>query len=166
MTKASENETSFKAPIGTIGINPFVFVPEEILVKLFQQAGRSKSPIPIKGKVNDKPYKQTLMKYKGAWRLYINTKMLANSPKRIGEMIELSIVFDKADRTIIAHPDLLKAIAENLKAKEVFDSLTPSLKNEIIRYISHLKSEESIQRNIQKAVDFLLGKGKFVGRDL
>lgn len=166
MAKTPVNSHAFKAEIEIIGINPFVSVPEEILDALFKQAGRSKSPVPIKGKVNGKPYTQTLMKYKGAWRLYINTTMLSNSPKRIGETIEITVSVDNADRTITAHPELLKAIAKNKKAKEVFNSLTPSLRNEIIRYISNLKTEASIKNNIQKAIDFLLGKGNFVGREL
>ncbi|MES2829469.1 MAG: YdeI/OmpD-associated family protein [Bacteroidota bacterium] len=157
---------AFKAKIEIIGINPFVFLPDKLLAALFEQVGRSKGPIPIKGEVNGKPYTQTLIKFSGAWRLYINTTMLDNSPKRIGETIQITVGIDNADRTISPHPDLIKALEKNKKAKEVFDSLTPSLRNEVIRYINNLKTEASVQNNIQKAIAFLLGKGRFVGREL
>lgn len=156
---------TFAATIEIIGINPFVFVPEELLSKIFEQAGKSKGPIPIKGTINSVPYTQTLMKFKGEWRLYINTKMLKNSPKRIGEQIEISVVYDSEKREIPIHPKLLKALNENTAANFVFQNLRPSLQKEIIRYISHLKTEESIDKNVLKAIDFLLGKGKFVGRE-
>ncbi|UFH32613.1 hypothetical protein LNP04_02555 [Chryseobacterium sp. C-71] len=39
----------FTAKLEIIGINPFVFVPEEILNKIFEKAGKNKSPIPVKG---------------------------------------------------------------------------------------------------------------------
>ncbi len=155
----------FKAQLHIIGVNPFVFVPAEILSEIFKQAGKNKGFIPICGTVNNKVYKQTLVRFKGEWRLYINLSMLKNSPKRIGEIIEITIAFDPKERSLTPHPKLMKAISENEEAKLKFESLSPSRKHEIVRYISFLKSEESIDRNVQKAVVFLLGKGRFVGRD-
>lgn len=160
-----ETSYTFSATIEIIGINPFVFLPEEILQHIFEKAAKSKGPIPVKGTVNSIPYTQTLMKFKDEWRLYINTKMLKNSPKRIGEQIEISIDYDPAKREITIHPKLLQALNENEAANTVFLNLRPSLQHEIIRYISHLKTEESIDKNVSKAIAFLLGKGKFVGRE-
>jgi len=165
MIKTSKDEKSFRAEIAIIGINPFVSVPEDILDAVFEQAGRSKSPIPITGSINGRPYQQTLVRYQGAWRLYINMIMLDNSPKRIGEMIDVTITYDPIARTITPHPALLKALSENEQAKAVFDTLSPSLRNEIIKYISNLKTEQSIRKNVQNAIDFLIGKGRFIGRD-
>jgi len=156
---------TFSANLEIIGINPFITVPEKILSALFREAGKDKGKIPICGTVNQKPYKQTLVKYSGAWRLYINTSMLRNSPKRIGETIELTIDFDPSDRTIKPHTKFEEMLRANKEAHVVFESLSPSLKHEIVRYIANLKTEESIDRNIARAIDFLMGKGRFVGRD-
>jgi transcription initiation factor TFIIIB Brf1 subunit/transcription initiation factor TFIIB len=156
---------SFNANLQIIGINPFVFVPAKILAEVFECAGKNKGPIPIHGMVNKVVYKQTLVKYRGEWRLYINTSMLKDSPKRIGEMISMSIAYDPLERTIVMHPSLRKALRKNKTTKSVFDRLTPSLQKEIVRYIANLKTEASVNRNIKKAIQFLLGKGKFVGRD-
>jgi hypothetical protein len=156
---------SFKATIEIIGINPFVFVPDKILKQIFLQAAKDRGHIPIKGTINDKAFTQTLVKYQGAWRLYINTTMLPKSPQRIGEKIQVSIAFDPSDRSIQPHPKWLKALKANRPAKSVFDGLSASKQKEIVRYIASLKTEESVDRNIQRAIDFLLGKGRFVGRD-
>lgn len=155
----------FSACIEIIGVNPFVFVPVKILDSIFKKSGKEKGAIPICGTVNEKFYRQTLVKYSGEWRLYINTTMLKNSPKRIGEKIFLTIDFDEEDRTIPIHPELQKALNENIRAKQIFLELSPSRRKEIVRYIHHLKSESIRQKNIEKAIDFLLGKAKFVGRD-
>jgi hypothetical protein len=155
----------FRATIELIGINPFVFVPDRILKQIFIQAGKETGYIPIRGTVNDKAYRQTLVRYKGAWRLYINTTMLKKSPERIGEKIELCIEFDPANRTIKPHPRLVKALKENTDAKKMFESLPPSRKKEIVRYIANLKTAESVDRNIKRAIDFLTGNGNFIGRD-
>ncbi len=156
----------FKASLDIIGINPFVFVPEEVLLKLFKDAGKDKGHIPVSGLVNGKPYHQTLLRYKGEWRLYINAMMLPNSPKRIGEIIQVTIEYDERDRTLQPHPNLIKALDKNEKAKSVFESLSPSMKKEIIRYISSLKTDESRERNIKLAIGFLLGENRFIGRDM
>lgn len=155
----------FKATLEIIGINPFVFVPDNILLSVFKQAGKNKGHIPVTGTVNDKPYKQTLVRFKDEWRLYINTIMLKDSPKHVGETLELTIRFDPVNRTLSAHPKLTKALKEHKAAKAIFDAIPRSRQQEIIRYISFLKTEESIDRNVSKAIDFLLGKTRFVGRD-
>ncbi|MNR43396.1 hypothetical protein D3C85_1620140 [compost metagenome] len=90
--------------------------------------------------------------------------MLKNSPKRIGETIEVTIEFDPSDRTIKPHPKLIEALNDNLEAKFRFDNLSPSMQKEMVRYISSLKTEESRNRNIEKAINFLLGKSTFIGR--
>ena len=156
---------TFKAKIEIIGINPFVFVPAKILKEVFRQAGKDRGHIPVCGSVNQKPYKQTLVKYGGDWRLYINTTMLKDSPKRIGETIEVTIQHDPVDRTIRPHPAFTKALRANTEAKKVFDGLSASRKKEIVRYIAALKTPESVSRNIERAIGFLTGSGRFVGRD-
>ncbi len=156
----------FKAKLDIIGINPFIFVPQDILLTLFNDAGRDKGHIPVCGQVNGKEYQQTLLRYKGEWRLYINTIMLPDSPKRIGEFIEVWIEFDPRDRTLQPHPDLIKALGQNKKAEAVFQNLAPSKRKEIIRYISTLKTAASREKNIKLAMGFLMGKNRFVGRNL
>jgi hypothetical protein len=155
----------FKATLDIIGVNPFVYVPEQILEHIFAQAGKNKGHIPVCVEIDKSKHKQTLVKYSGDWRLYINTMILKNSPKRVGEIIDIAIEFDPADRSIKPHPEFLKALDQNREAKHVFENLSASRQKEIIRYISFLKSADSVTKNVQKAIGFLTGKNRFVGRD-
>ncbi|MGO4709514.1 YdeI/OmpD-associated family protein [Chryseobacterium sp. 2TAF14] len=157
-------KNQFTTKLDIIGINPFVFIPDEILNEIFKASGKNKSPIPVKGTVNGKEFRQNLMKYSGEWRLYINLTMLKDSPKRIGEMLEIFVEFDDSDRTISIHPDLEKAIKENPVALENFEKLIPSRKLELIKYINNLKTEASIQRNIEKIMKHLTGETDFFGK--
>ena len=91
--------------------------------------------------------------------------MLDDSPRRIGELIEVAVSFDPSDRAIEPHPKLLAMLEANRDARNVFDALAPSRQMEIVRYIDGLKSEESVDRNVRRARNFLLGNGRFVGRD-
>jgi hypothetical protein len=155
----------FKARINIIGINPFVYVPGKILNGIFNQANKDKGPIPIRGTVNDIPFQQTLVRYQGKWRLYINTTMLKDSPSHIGETVNITIEYDPTDRSIKPHAKLTAALANNDEAKRAFDNLSPSIRNEIVRYISRLKSDRSVELNVARAIAYLLGKGRFIGRE-
>ncbi len=155
----------FKAELKIIGVNPYVDVPEAVLVSLLTKAQKEKGAIPVYGRVNGVPYTQTLVRYLGAWRLYINMKMLKNSPKRVGETIHIEVDYDPRDRTIPMPPLLCKALENDRHAREMYESLKPSLQKEINRYIANLKTEEKVRENVQRALDFLNGKGRFIGRE-
>ncbi|MDF2384055.1 YdeI/OmpD-associated family protein [Nostoc ellipsosporum NOK] len=155
----------FEAILEIIGVNPFVFVPEEILDRLFADAKKDKGKIPVAGTVNGKKYIQTLVKYSGAWRLYINNIMLPGAKNKVGERLKVAVRFDDADRSIVPHPKLVQALKKNKQAGDIFDSLAPSLQKEIVRYISFLKTETAIDENVKKAIGFLQGKNRFIGRD-
>lgn len=164
-TTGERKALKFRAKIERIGINPFVFVPSAVLKRLFAISGRNKGPVPVSGTVNRRSFKQTLLRYRGHWRLYVNTTMLKNSPKRVGETISVTLAYDPADRTVPLHPALGKALDRNPKARKAFNRLTPSRQKEINRYLHALKSEDSLVRNVGRAVEFLTGKNGFVGRD-
>ncbi|WP_316825342.1 YdeI/OmpD-associated family protein [Pedobacter miscanthi] len=155
----------FTAKINLIGINPFVFVPEETLEYIFKHAGKSKGQFPVIMKIDGHKFKQTLVKYAGDWRLYLNTPMRKAAGKDVGDLATFEITFDIEERLITMHPKLVKALAENKDAKKIFDSLPPYLQKEIVRYIVNLKTEESVEKNVKKAIRFLLGEERFIGRD-
>ncbi|MBV8327707.1 YdeI/OmpD-associated family protein [Chryseobacterium sp.] len=157
-------DNHFTATLEIIGINPFVFVPEKILHQIFERAGKNKSPIPVKGTINNKEFEQNLMKYLGEWRLYVNLIMLKNSPKRIGEIIEISLEYDDSDRSISIHPKLEQAIQQSTLAASNFEKLIPSRRHELIRYINNLKTEAGIERNIEKIIRHLHGETDFFGK--
>lgn len=155
----------FSAEIEIIGINPFVYLPDNVLKSIFIQANKNKGKIPVKIKIDGYEFHQTLLKYSGHWRLYINTPMRKSANKDVGDKASFEINFDPEKRTIPTHPKFIKALKGNKEAKKIFDNLRPSLQLEIVRYLSFLKTEESLDRNIIKAVNFLLGKQRFIGRD-
>ena len=155
----------FHAKIEIIGINPFVFVPVETLLYLFDQAKGDKGKIPVKMKIDGHLFKQTLVKYAGDWRLYLNTPMRTAAGKELGDTALFELTFDPEERIISFHPKLQAALKENNEAKQIFDNLAPYLQKEIITYINNLKTEASIDLNVKRAISFLLGKDRFIGRD-
>jgi hypothetical protein len=156
---------SFTAKIFIIGVNPYVLLPAVVLNYIFEKAGKDKGTIPVQGKLQGHAFTQTLVKYSDKWRLYLNTPMRKAAGIDVGDMADVEIDFDPRPRTTPMHLKLKKAFKENPEAKKAFDKLSPYRQKEILRYINFLKSEESVERNVQKAVSHLLGKQRFVGRE-
>ena len=156
---------SFSARIFKIGVNPYVLLPAAVLKDLFREAGKDKGPITVRGNLNGHAYIQTLVKYSGKWRLYLNGPMRKAAGIDVGDTAKVEIEFDPKERVLTMHPKLQDALQKNKKAAGVFAALIPSRQKEIIRYINSLKTDESVERNINTAIGFLLGKQRFVGRD-
>ncbi|HEY6979073.1 MAG TPA: YdeI/OmpD-associated family protein [Chitinophagaceae bacterium] len=155
----------FTATIEIIGVNPFVFLPGKILQRIFKQAGKEKGKIPVKIKIEGHEFIQTLIKYSGEWRLYLNTPMRKAAKKEVGDKAKFEIMYDPSPRIIPMHLKLKNALMKNKKANKVFESLAPSRQSEITRYISFLKNEETVDKNVARAINFLLGKERFIARD-
>ena len=140
-------------------------MPEKTLQAIFKQAGKDNGKIPVTIKIDGYAFTQTLIKYSGEWRLYLNTPMRKAAKKEVGDTAIFEIEFDSNERNIQMHPKLAAAFLENEEAKIIFDNLRPSLRLEIVRYISHLKTDKTIEKNVKRAIHFLLGKERFIGRD-
>lgn len=149
---------SFTAKILKIGINPYVGLPEDVLKTLFKQADKNKGPIPVRGTLNGKRFEQTLVKYQGAWRLYLNTQMRQEADIDVGDDATVQIEFDPEPRIVPIHPKFARALSKNKEAKAAFEKLAASRQKEILRYLNSMKTEESLVRNVEKVIQNLSGK--------
>jgi len=156
---------SFSAKIQIIGVNPYVLLPAFLLKYLFQKARKDKGALPVQLKIGGQDFIQNLVKYSGKWRLYLNGPMRKAAGKDVGDIIEIQIDFDPKPRTTTVHPKLKKAFRENTTAKKAFEKLSPSRQKEILRYINFLKSEESVDKNVQRAITHLISSKPFIGRE-
>lgn len=141
-----------------IGVNPFVEPPVRVLRAIFSQAGRERSPIPVRGRINGSEYIQTLVKYAGIWRLYINGPMMKSSGSKLGDKVHIEIAYDPRPRVLTMSDDLAAAFRRDKKAAIEFGKLAPSRQKEIIQYIGSLRSRAAIDRNIAKVISHLGGK--------
>ena len=155
----------FSAKIKKIGVNPFVLLPRSVLKELFRQSGKNKVPIPVRGTLNGNKFIQTLVKFRGKWRLYLNTPMRKAAGIDTGDIANIKIEFDPKPRSIPMHPKLKQSLKKNKRAKAAFEQLSPYRRKEIMRYIGFLKTEESLVRNVSKVIGHLQGKERFVGRN-
>jgi uncharacterized protein DUF1905/bacteriocin resistance YdeI/OmpD-like protein len=139
-----------------VGVNPCVKVPQKICDKLIATKGY----IPIKGTIEDHFFQQTLCPVKSeGYRLYVNGPMLKGSQLKVGDTAHFLIEQDSLERNK-NHP-MPKGFKQTLEQHgllELFLQLAPSRQKEINRYLNNLKTEESLQRNIDKMIKVLKGK--------
>jgi len=150
---------SFSAKIYIISrINPVVDVPDDVLSAIFAQAGRSKGPVPVRGRLNGAEFIQTLIKYEGAWRLYLNGEMRKSAGIDTGDMANVEIEFDPRPREEPVPEKFAEALKTDETARAEFEKLSPSRQKEILRYLNSMKTEASLVKNVEKVIRHLTGK--------
>jgi hypothetical protein len=142
---------SFTAMIYKVGINPCVDVPARITNTMTAVKGY----ITIKGKINTYPFHQTLVPVKNAaYRLYVNGPMLKGAAVKVGDKASFTIEQNLQPLNYPMPAALKKQLTAN-NLLPAFKNLTAYRQKEILRYLSFLKTKESVARNIQKVVDML-----------
>jgi len=149
---------AFSATIRLLGVNPYVAVPARERKRIFTAAARDKGPIPVRGRIDATPFRQTFVKYQGEWRLYLNTPVRRAAGKDVGHRVTVEVEFDPTPRKEPAPPALKRAFLQHAGARAAFEALPASRKKEIYRYINGLKTEPSRLRNIQTVIGHLSGE--------
>lgn len=145
----------FTATVDRVDINPYVQVPDLVVSKLLQDAGREKGPIPVAGKLQGKSFSTTVVKFRGMWRLYLNTAMRREAGVDVGDTVAVEVWLDDALRLEPVPDKLALAFSKDRQALEAFEKLAPSRQKEILRYLASLKQEETLERNIEKIIQLL-----------
>jgi hypothetical protein len=141
---------TFKAKIYKVGINPCVKVPTRITDAMEPVKGY----IPIKGKIENHSFRQTLVPVKGApYRLFVNGLMLKGANVKLGQTVRFTIEqnFQSRKREF----PLLSAFKTELDKHWLFPEfkkLTPHRQKEILKYLNYLKTEAALQRNMAKVI--------------
>lgn len=152
------------------GINPYVLVRAEHAQKL--QPGWRK-PMPVIIQVNDtpkQPWHINMMPVgDGDFFLYLHNDVRTAASVKVGDSVTVTLQFDEAYRNGPQHDMPLPfkiALHANHTAQSNWELLPPSRQKEILRYFAGLKSEEALQRNIEKALHVLSGNSdRFMARD-
>jgi uncharacterized protein YdeI (YjbR/CyaY-like superfamily) len=92
------------------------------------------------------------------WRLYLNTEMRKAANADVGDEVTIEIHFDGSTRIVPMPPLFSHALSKNKHAKTAFEKLAPSRQKEILRYLNSLKQPETLERNIQKVIQYLQGE--------
>jgi len=151
---------SFKAKIYKTGINWCVDVP----FKISESLEKEKGYIRINGLINEFEFKQTLVPVKNAkYRLFVNGIMMKGGQTALGKVASFSI---EQNKTLLIKeypvPALLKKTLQEQKLTKDFQSLSPTRIKDILKYLSYVKTEETMKKNVDKVITQLHKKEKNV----
>jgi hypothetical protein len=104
----------------------------------------------------------------GSFRLYLSGQVRKSSGTGVGDRVNVEISFDAGYKGGPMHPLpswFRTALANDPIARKNWDALSPSRRKEILRYFSWLKTPETRNRNLARALHVLSGKsGRFMAR--
>jgi hypothetical protein len=144
----------FKSRVKKVGINPCVDPPVRVTA-VFGIRGY----IPVRGTVNGKAFRQTLVPIGGGrHRLFINGPMMNSARLQVGDTIAVTLRIDRQSREEPMPPKMKTLLATNIVATKNWNSLTPSRRKEILRYLNSAKRMETFERNLIKVITILEGK--------
>lgn len=148
----------FKAKIYKTGINWAVDVPYSIVQGMIPEKGY----IRIKGQINGFEFIQTLIPVKNApYRLFVNQMMMKGGKTALGETAAFAIT---QNHTLVEKlypiPQILFDTLTKHLLHDEFNKLSASRRKDVFKYLSYLKNEETIQRNINKLIIQLQNKDK------
>jgi hypothetical protein len=160
---------NFKAVIEIYIGNPYVLVSPERAAKL--KAGWKK-PMPVLVQINGKPVPPWHINMMpigdGSFYLYLHGDVRKASDTKVGDTVTVDVQFDASYKNGPMHPVpawFADALAAHPIARQNWEALIPSRKKEVLRYFSWLKSQEAIDRNLEKVLHVLSGKpGRFMAR--
>lgn len=141
---------------GPKAINPCVVVPGRIVAALRKESGRNQA-LPVRGTLQGKAFKANVVRYLGAWRLYLNGTMRKDAGADTGDRVTVALCHDPVPRRERTPRAFTAALARDRRAKAAFAALAPSRRKDIRRYLGNLKREETLRRNIAKVLHYLRG---------
>ena len=150
----------FDSVIYKIGINAVVDVPLEITNDMVPDKGY----IRIQGDITGFDFKTTLVPVKGKpYRLFVNIPMLKGGKAALGNKAVFSIEqdFTPAEKNYPMNEVLLQQLRDKTLL-EAFEALSPARKKDILKYLSYVKTEGTLYRNVDKVIKQLENNEKNV----
>jgi Domain of unknown function (DUF1905)/Bacteriocin-protection, YdeI or OmpD-Associated len=127
--------------------------------KVVDALGAGKRP-PVRVTINGHAFRSTVAVMGGKYMLGINADVRAAAGVAGGDVVDVQAELDTAPRDVTVPPELSKALARNPKAKAFFDQLSYSKKRLHTVPIESAKTDETRQRNLDKAMSALNKGGK------
>jgi len=134
-----------------------VDVPRDVSKSLRKLAGDDPKHIPVTGQVEGLPLKSTLSpRGGGSYRLHIHSNIWRKLRIDAGATVEIMLLLDSEPRDPVLPHDLAGGLADEPRALAIFNSLTPSFRRQIVRYVEQAKHATTRDKRIRLIVKRML----------
>ena len=142
----------FAAKIYKVGIIRFVDVPREVSREL----GSGSAHIAVQGSVEGVPLRTTMVPAgNGCHRLAIHGDIYRKLRIDAGAVVEISIELDEESREPVLPPALVSALKFSKVAAAEFRAMSTALRRQIVRYLTDVKSQATLERRVAKFITHL-----------
>ena len=139
----------FSAQIYRVGLIRYVDVPADISIAI----GGNAPHIAVKGEVDGASMQTTLVsRGHGAYRLALHSNIRKKLQVDAGAVVEIAMERDEASREPTLPPALLFAFRNSPKAQAVFRQMTTALRRQIVRYLTSVKQQATLERRVATLV--------------
>jgi hypothetical protein len=147
----------FSAKIYKVGIIRFVDVPAGVSKTL----GDGAAHVPVMGEVEGVPLRSTLVsRGKGCYRLAIHGDIRKKLKVDAGAVVEIAIERDEQSREPALPPALVLALRNSPKAQGVFQKMTTALRRQVVRYLTSVRQQSTLEGRVTKFVRVLEQKSR------
>lgn len=139
----------FSGKIYKVGLIRFVDVPAEVSRAL----GGGAAHVAVMGEVEGVPLRSTLVsRGKSCYRLAIHGDIRKKLRVDAGAVVEIAIQRDEESREPALPPALVLALRNSPKAQAVFRKMTTALRRQVVRYLTCVKQQATLERRVAKFV--------------
>ncbi len=118
----------------------------------------TRARVPVRGTINGFPFRSSLMPMSGCHMMPVNKVLRDGAGVKPGDVVEVVMEKDEAERTVEAPLVLKRALAKNKAAKANWEKMAFTHKKEIAVLIEGAKQEETRARRLAKVI-LVLEKG-------
>jgi Domain of unknown function (DUF1905)/Bacteriocin-protection, YdeI or OmpD-Associated len=141
----------FVGKIYKVGIIRFVDVPSDVSRSL-----GGAPHVAVKGEIEGLPVQTTLVsRGKGCYRMAIHGDIRKKLRVDAGAVIEIAIERDEDSREPLLPPALVLALRNSPKAQTAFRKMTTALRRQVVRYLTSVKQQTTMERRVAKFVHTL-----------
>jgi hypothetical protein len=146
----------FVGTLYKLGINRCVDVPEEII-----RALGGTGYIPVFVGVQGLVARTTLIPAgNGQYRLFVDGKIRKKLGVDAGDLIGVTLRRDKKPAKLTVPADVAAALRKTHGAHHAFETITPALRREFLRWVLNAKRPETRAKRIERAIPILIGRAR------
>jgi hypothetical protein len=119
------------------------------------KAAFGKARAPVRGTVNEAPFRSTVAIYGGVGYLGVTKALRETAGAEIGDEVDVEIELDDAPREVDVPPELADLLARDRDAARAFEGLSYTHRREYARWIAEAKRVETKQRRVAQAARML-----------
>jgi hypothetical protein len=142
----------FSGRIYKVGLIRFVDVPTDISRVISDRTPH----VAVRGEVERIPFQSTLVsRGKSCYRLAIHGDIRKKLKVDVGAFVEIAMERDEEPREPVLPPALVLALRNDPKAQAVFRRMTTALRRQIVRYLTSVRQQATLERRVAKFVRVL-----------